>query len=233
MGNGDGVGRAQTVDSDRSRVPHLTAAERAARGKAARGEVPRRAHGEWEPAPARPDPVAVLEEQARSRVPELVPIRYGRMLVSPFAFFRGSAAIMAADLADGPRTALQTQLCGDAHLSNFGIFATPDRGLTFDLNDFDETLPGPFEWDLKRLVTSFAVAGRERDFARKVRARGCAPLSSVPTARRCRSSHPCARSSSGTRASTSTQLARSLPGAGVLGERQATRARSREGPDEG
>ena len=116
----------------------------------------------------------MLEEQAKSRVPELVPIRYGRMLVSPFAFFRGAAAIMAADLADGPRTGLQTQLCGDAHLSNFGIFATPDRGLTFDLNDFDETLPGPFEWDLKRLVASFAVAGRERDHARKVRARVCA-----------------------------------------------------------
>jgi uncharacterized protein (DUF2252 family) len=105
-----------------------------------------------------------------------VPIRYGRMLVSPFAFFRGAAAVMAADLADGPRTGLQAQLCGDAHLSNFGIFATPDRRLTFGVNDFDETLPGPFEWDLKRLVASFAVAARERDYSRKVRARGCSAV---------------------------------------------------------
>jgi uncharacterized protein (DUF2252 family) len=114
--------------------------------------------------------VAVLEEQDKTRVPELVPIRYGRMLVSPLTFFRGAAAIMAADLADGPRTGLQAQLCGDAHLSNFGIFAAPDRRLTFNVNDFDETLPGPFEWDLKRLVASFAVAGRERGFGRKARA---------------------------------------------------------------
>jgi uncharacterized protein (DUF2252 family) len=148
-----------------------TVAERAARGKAARGDVPRRAHGEWEPPAARADPIAVLEEQDKTRVPELVPIRYGRMLVSPFAFFRGAAAIMAADLADGPRTSLKAQLCGDAHLSNFGIFATPDRRLTFDANDFDETLPGPFEWDLKRLVASFAVAGRDRGLGGKARSK--------------------------------------------------------------
>src|SRR5262245_26087813 len=153
---------------------HLDVAQRAERGKAARQAVPRRSHGEWEPSAERPDPVAVLEEQARTRVPELVPIRYGRMLVSPFTFFRGAAAIMAADLAVGPRTSLQTQLCGDAHLANFGIFATPDRRLTFGVNDFDETLPGPFEWDVKRLVASFAVAGRERGDARKVRAEACA-----------------------------------------------------------
>ena len=156
--------------SENGAYAHPTEAERASRGKAARSEVPRRAHGDWYPPPARVDPVAVLEEQDKTRVPELVPIRYGLMLVSSLTFFRGAAAIMAADLADGPRTGLQAQLCGDAHLSNFGIFAAPDRRLTFNVNDFDETLPGPFEWDLKRLVASFAVAGRERGFGRKARA---------------------------------------------------------------
>jgi uncharacterized protein (DUF2252 family) len=138
--------------------------ERAARGKAARADAPRSAHGEWEPASERRDPVELLEEQAASRMPELVPLRYGRMLVSPFTFFRGAAYPMAADLADAPRTGLQVQLCGDAHLSNFGGFAAPDRRLVFSVNDFDETLPGPFEWDVKRLVASFAVAGRDRGF---------------------------------------------------------------------
>ena len=131
--------------------------------------APRSEHGEWEPASDRRDPVELLEEQAASRVPELVPIRYGRMLVSPFTFFRGAAYLMAADLAGAPRTGLQVQLCGDAHLSNFGMFAAPDRRLVFSINDFDETLPGPFEWDLKRLVASFAVAGRERGFDAKKR----------------------------------------------------------------
>jgi uncharacterized protein (DUF2252 family) len=126
--------------------------------------VPRSAHATWEPAAGRPDPVELLEEQAASRVPELVPIRYGRMLVSPFTFFRGAAYLMAADLAHLPRTGLEAQLCGDAHLSNFGGYAAPDRRLVFSLNDFDETLPGPFEWDVKRLVASFAVAGRDRGF---------------------------------------------------------------------
>ena len=112
----------------------------------------------------RRDPVGLLEEQAQTRLPELVPIRYGRMLVSPFTFFRGAAYLMAADLADGPRTGLQAQLCGDAHLSNFGIFAAPDRRLVFSINDFDETLPGPFEWDVKRLAASIAVAGRGQGF---------------------------------------------------------------------
>ena len=158
-------------DTGNGGQPHPTAAERVARGKAARAEVPRRAHGDWQAPPARADPVAVLEEQDQTRIPELVPIRNGRMLVSPFAFFRGAAAIMAADLADGPRTGLQAQLCGDAHVSNFGIFAAPDRRLTFDVNDFDETLPGPFEWDLKRLVASLAIAGREAGCSRKERAR--------------------------------------------------------------
>ena len=139
-------------------------ADRAAFGKAARAEAPRSSHGEWGPAPDRPDPVDLLQEQAATRVPELVPIRYGRMLVSPFTFFRGAAAIMAADLAATPRSGIQVQLCGDAHLENFGAFAAPDRNLIFDLNDFDETLPGPWEWDVKRLAASFAVAGRDRGF---------------------------------------------------------------------
>ena len=163
---GGGGARVQT-----GRVEHFTRAERAARGKAARAEVPRSSHAGWEPAPGRRDPVDVLEEQAQTRVPELVPIRYGRMLVSPFTFYRGAAALMAADLADAPRTGLEVQLCGDAHLSNFGAFAAPDRRLIFGVNDFDESLPGPFEWDVKRLVASFAVAGRDRGFSRKQRKR--------------------------------------------------------------
>ena len=133
-------------------------------GKAARAAVPRTVLGEWLAPSGRRDPVEMLEEQAASRVPELVPIRYGRMLVSPFTFYRGAAYLMATDLERSPRTGLDVQLCGDAHLSNFGAFAAPDRRLVFDVNDFDETLPGPFEWDLKRLVASFAVAGRDLDF---------------------------------------------------------------------
>ena len=150
-------------------VTHPTVAERGARGKAARSAVPRSGHGDWEPASDRRDPVELLEEQAASRVSELVPIRYARMLGSPFTFFRGAAYPMAADLASAPRTGLEVQLCGDAHLSNFGAFAGPDRRLVFGINDFDETLPGPFEWDVKRLVASFAVAGRDRGFDAKQR----------------------------------------------------------------
>ena len=146
-----------------------TPEERTATGRAARAEVPRRVHGEWEPASDRRDVVELLEEQGRTRVAELVPVRYGRMLVSPFTFFRGAAYPMAADLAGSPRTGLEVQLCGDAHLSNFGVFAAPDRRLVFSVNDFDETLPGPFEWDVKRLVASFAVAGRDRGFGAKQR----------------------------------------------------------------
>ena len=145
-------------------VVHLTREERAASGRAVRQRVPRSSHDEWEPDPGRPDPVELLEEQAANRVQELVPLRYGRMLRSPFTFYRGAAYLMASDLAGTPRTGLTVQLCGDAHLSNFGSFAAPDRRLLFGLNDFDETLPGPFEWDLKRLVASFAVAGRDRGF---------------------------------------------------------------------
>jgi uncharacterized protein (DUF2252 family) len=143
--------------------PHFTAAERAARGRSARAECPRSNHAAFEPPPGR-DPVAILEAQASSRVPELVPVRYGRMLVSPFTFYRGAAAVMAFDLAPTPRAGLRAQLCGDAHLSNVGGYASPERTLVFDLNDFDETLPGPFEWDVKRLAASFEIAGRDRNF---------------------------------------------------------------------
>jgi uncharacterized protein (DUF2252 family) len=153
-----------TVSKPPEPVQHFTVPERLARGKAARADVPRSVHGAWEPSADRPDPVALLEEQGESRVPELVPIRYGRMLVSPFTFYRGAAYLMASDLSKAPRTSLHAQLCGDAHLSNFGGYAAPDRHLVFDMNDFDETLPGPFEWDLKRLAASFAVAGRSRGF---------------------------------------------------------------------
>jgi uncharacterized protein (DUF2252 family) len=151
------------------RAERLTVEQRAANGKAARVDVPRSEHANWSPPAGRRDAVATLEHQARTRVPELVPIRYGRMLVSAFTFYRGAAAVMAADLADAPRTGLDVQLCGDAHLSNFGAFAAPDRRLVFSLNDFDETLPGPFEWDVKRLVASFEVAGRDRGFDAKQR----------------------------------------------------------------
>jgi len=153
-----------TAETSIAPVAHFTVAERAARGKAARADVPRSSHAAWEPSPVRADPIELLEQQAVTRVPELVPIRYGRMLVSAFTFFRGAAYLMAADLAGSPRTGLHVQLCGDAHLSNFGGYAAPDRRLVFDMNDFDETLPGPFEWDVKRLVASFAVAGRDRGF---------------------------------------------------------------------
>ncbi|MFI9565818.1 DUF2252 domain-containing protein [Streptomyces rishiriensis] len=138
-----------------------TPAERARRGKAARRRVPRSAHASWLPSVDRADPVAVLERQGRDRLPELLPVRYGRMAASPFAFLRGSAAVMAADLASQPHTGLTVQLCGDAHLLNFGVYVSPERTLLFDLDDFDETFPGPFEWDVKRLAVSVAVAARE------------------------------------------------------------------------
>ena len=147
-----------------AKILRLSPEERVARGKAARNESPRRSHGRWQPMTGRPDPVALLEEQGESRVPELVPLRYGRMLVSPFTFYRGAALIMATDLAATPRSGLRAQICGDAHLSNFGVFASPERQLMFDINDFDETLPGPWEWDVKRLGASFEIAGRDRGF---------------------------------------------------------------------
>jgi uncharacterized protein (DUF2252 family) len=150
-------------------VPHLTVEERVARGKAARQEVPRSSHAGFTPGRHRQDPVALLDQQAVTRVPELVPIRYGRMLVSPFTFYRGAALIMAADLAGTPRSGITTQVCGDAHLMNFGAFASPERRLEFGINDFDETCPGPWEWDVKRLAASFAIAGRDRGFSTKER----------------------------------------------------------------
>jgi uncharacterized protein (DUF2252 family) len=148
-------------------VSHLSVAERIARGKAARDEVPRSGHAVFEPLSTRADPVELLERQAKARVPELVPIRYGRMQVSPFTFYRGAAAIMANDLSATPRSGLTVQCCGDAHLSNFGVFASPERRLVFDVNDFDETLPGPWEWDIKRLAASMLIAARENDFRAK------------------------------------------------------------------
>jgi hypothetical protein len=143
---------------------HLTVEERVARGRLARTVAPRAMHGSWSAKARRPDLVSLLEEQAQGRVQSLVPIRHGRMLVSPFAFFRGAALVMAADLAATPVSGVQVQLCGDAHLSNFGVFGSPERRLLFDINDFDETLPGPWEWDLKRLASSFEIFGRERGF---------------------------------------------------------------------
>src|SRR5689334_20241180 len=160
------------VDSGRAAVeaaPHLSPEERAELGRNARSTAPRSSHADWTPASDRPDPIDLLEEQAAARVPELVPIRYGRMAATPFAFYRGSAYIMAGDLSTTPTTGLRAQLCGDAHLSNFGGFASPERDLLFDLNDFDETLPGPWEWDVKRLAASVSVAGRSRGFSTKQR----------------------------------------------------------------
>ena len=143
---------------------HRTPRERAERGRAARADVPRSRHAEFTPAALRPDPVEAVERQSASRVPELVPIRYGRMTESPFRFYRGAAGIMAADLAGTPTTGIRVQLCGDAHLLNFRLLASPERHLLFDINDFDETLPGPWEWDVKRLAASLAVAGRANGF---------------------------------------------------------------------
>ena len=151
-------------------APYLPPADRVARGRSCRSETPRSSHAAWELRADRPDPIALLEEQAAERVRELVPIRYGRMSASPFAFYRGAAYVMAADLAGTPQTGIRVQLCGDAHLANFGGFASAERQLLFDLSDFDETLPGPWEWDVKRLAASVAIAGRENGFKAKRRA---------------------------------------------------------------
>ncbi|MFJ7962048.1 DUF2252 domain-containing protein [Streptomyces sp. NPDC096324] len=153
-----------------SRHPHHTPAERAALGKAARSAVPRSSHADFAPSPKRPDPVDIVEAQSATRVPELVPIRYGRMTESPFRFYRGAAAIMAADLAGTPRSGIRAQLCGDAHMLNFRLLASPERRMMFDINDFDETLPGPWEWDVKRLSASFVIAGRANGYSAKERA---------------------------------------------------------------
>src|SRR4249920_2413535 len=153
--SGRGPARAAAVEQP-------SRADRLARGKDARAVAPLESHAEFKPAAGR-DPVGLLLGQAKSRVPELVPVRHGRMLVSPFTFYRGAALPMAADLAGTPASGLRVQLCGDAHLSNFGAFASPERNLVFDVNDFDETLPGPFEWDVKRLAASLAVAARDNE----------------------------------------------------------------------
>jgi uncharacterized protein (DUF2252 family) len=148
------------------RVHHPTVEEREQLGKRARKDVPPSSHAGWSPASDRPDPVALLEAQNATREPDLVPVRHGRMMVSAFTFYRGAAKIMASDLKDTPRVGLNAQLCGDAHLSNFGVFASPERILLFDLNDFDETLPGPFEYDVKRMSTSFTIAARNNGFSK-------------------------------------------------------------------
>jgi uncharacterized protein (DUF2252 family) len=159
------VGRYQ-LDTE---VGQLTPAERAARGKAARAQAPRDSHAVFDPPADRPDPIALLEQQATTRVPELVPVRWGRMMVSPFTYYRGAALPMASDLATTPVSGLAVQACGDAHLSNFGLFGSAERRLMFDVNDFDETLPGPWEWDVKRLAASLEVAGRDNQFPAKQR----------------------------------------------------------------
>src|SRR4051794_21389472 len=147
-------------------IEHLSVDERKARGKRARDVVPPSGHAGWTPAEDRPDPVALLEAQNVTREPDLVPVRHGRMMVSPFTFYRGAAKIMAADLKDTPTAGLNVQLCGDAHLSNFGAYASPERTLLFDLNDFDETIPGPFEYDVKRMAASFTIAARNNGFSK-------------------------------------------------------------------
>src|SRR5512135_2713440 len=150
-------------------IKHPSLDERLDMGRAARDRTPPSSHAGWRPARDRPDPVRLLEEQDRTREPDLVPVRHGRMMVSPFTFYRGAARIMAADLAGTPVADLRAQLCGDAHLSNFGMFASPERRLMFDLNDFDETYPGPWEWDVKRLAASMVIAARENGFDQATR----------------------------------------------------------------
>jgi uncharacterized protein (DUF2252 family) len=152
------------LSTEEQATPVLTMEERRARGRARRANVPRSNHAFWTEASDRPDPIALLEKQETTRVPDLVPIRHARMSVSPFAFFRGSAIVMAEDLSHTPTTGIQTQLCGDAHLANFGLYASPERSLLFDVNDFDETLGGPWEWDVKRLAASTYIAGRGNGF---------------------------------------------------------------------
>ena len=163
-----GATTSSAADTHPPKVAHLSPEERKARGKAARNEVPLERHADFAPQ-ARPDPIDFLEEQAKTRVPELVPIRYGRMGVSPFTFYRGAALIMASDLSGTPNSGLHAQLCGDAHLSNFGIYGSPERRMVFDINDFDETSVGPWEWDVKRLAASVEIGGRAVGFTDKKR----------------------------------------------------------------
>ncbi len=178
------------------RVARLENGEHPERGRAARSVTPRSSHAEWVDAPGRRDPVEILHAQTEERLAELVPIRYGRMLVSPFTFFRGSAAVMAADLATTPNTGLVVQLCGDAHISNFGGFAAPDRRLVFGPNDFDETLPGPWEWDIKRMAASIEIAGAT-SICRRGGGAASSPARSASTARRWPTSRPRACSKRG------------------------------------
>ncbi|WP_165223708.1 DUF2252 domain-containing protein [Aquisphaera insulae] len=166
--NGNGGTRPQPEAALEEKPPSGKAGSRreaaSLRGRALRSECPRSSHAKWKPKADRPDPIALLEESSKGRIPELIPVRYGRMMASPFAFFRGAAITMAADLAGTPATGLRVQACGDCHLMNFGGFATPERRLVFDINDFDETLPAPWEWDVKRLAASFVLAGRNNGF---------------------------------------------------------------------
>jgi Uncharacterized protein conserved in bacteria (DUF2252) len=171
--------RKKVASSRAATVAHLPLEERAKLGKEARVRVPRSSQAEFFPGADRPDPVSLLERQAMTRVAELVPIRYGRMLVSPFTFFRGAALVMASDLSTTPRSGLSVQICGDAHLSNFGLFASPERAMMFDVNDFDETLPGPWEWDLKRLAASAVIAARDREFTEKEARRAALSVGAV------------------------------------------------------
>ncbi|MET9555370.1 DUF2252 domain-containing protein [Streptomyces sp. NPDC006645] len=166
---GGNPGERAATGARRRRPTYLTPAQRAERGKAARKVAPRSSHAVFEAAAGRPDPVSVVDAQSQTRVAELVPIRYGRMTESPFRFYRGAAAIMAGDLAATPVSGIRAQLCGDAHLMNFRLLGSPERRLVFDINDFDETLPGPWEWDVKRLAASLVIAGRENGFSAKER----------------------------------------------------------------
>jgi uncharacterized protein (DUF2252 family) len=236
--------KTRTQPMAAKRVTHPSVEERRAQGKAARGRTPPSSHAGWAPATDRPDPVGLLEDQNRTREPDLVPVRHGRMLVSPFTFYRGAAKIMAADLDGTPVAGLQVQLCGDAHLSNFGMFASPERRLLFDLNDFDETLPGPFEWDVKRMAASFTIAGRNNGFA-KADTRA-ATQASVRAYREAMASFAemgtmaiwyahldedelrSAMRSAAAKASKSKKGAKAVKRAGKLGEKAVAKARTRD-----
>ena len=199
-----------TDDNGREPVAASTPEERIANGRAARARVQRSTHGEWTPPADRRSVVEQLAEQETTRVQSLVPIRHERMAVSPFAFYRGAADVMAADLSGAPDTGLQVQLCGDAHLANFGGFASPERTLVFDINDFDETLPGPFEWDLKRLAASFEVGGTVERVSTEERAARCVMPWSRSYCGPCTSSPRWRTSTSGTPGVTTDELARRL-----------------------
>ncbi len=224
---------ATSPSAPESAIVHRSTGERAELGKSARATAPRAAHEGWDPPATRPDPVALLESQAVTRVPELVPIRYGRMLVSPFTFYRGAALIMASDLSTTPRSGLNVQACGDAHLSNFGVFGSAERNLVFDLNDFDETLPGPWEWDVKRLAASLAIAGRDRGFSDQgARQRGARDGRGLPD-RDGQVGRRCATSTSGTPGWTSSSVLREIGDQLGLVRRQRRRQGALQGQDPG